>query len=402
MHRDECVVMQRLPVVFCALLLASCSSATGPSPFPAAAEATSALRSHPTTGAFTHLFSFDGTDGKEPDASLIDVDGTLYGTTYGGGAKDAGTAFKISTSGAQSVLHNFKGGMDGALPVASLLNVNGMLYGTTVNGGGPSDEGVVFAIASSGGESIVHRFTGAGDGANPYAGLTDVNGTLYGTTAGGGTASQGTVFTIAASGAESVIYSFGTSSADGATPVAGLIDIDGTLYGTTAYGGGNCGSYGCGTVFKITTSGAEKVLYSFKGGDDGSMPSAALTAVKGTLYGTTVQGGTANDGTVFKITASGKESVIYSFQGGTDGADPQALTAAGGTLYGTTSAGGSENLGTVFAMTTSGGETLLYTFKGGTDGATPRAGLIDASGTLYGSTSLGGKSKVGTVFSITP
>ncbi len=332
---------------------------------------------------------------------MIDDGGTLYGTTYGGGAADSGTAFKITASRSESVLHSFKGGMDGALPEASLLGVKGAFYGTTVNGGGPGDEGVVFKIASSGAESIVHRFTGVTDGANPYAGLIELDGALYGTTAGGGANSDGTVYAIETSGKERVLYSFGATQADGSTPAAGLLDVDGALYGTTAYGGTQCGSYGCGTVFKVSTSGKERILYSFKGGNDGSTPAAGLIDVNGTLYGTTTMGGSANAGTVFQVTTSGKESVIYSFAGGSDGAVPQQLIALDGTLYGTTSAGGAANLGTIFAMTTAGQETLLYAFKGGTDGAIPRAGLVDANGTLYGTTSAGGGRKAGTVFSIT-
>jgi uncharacterized repeat protein (TIGR03803 family) len=358
---------------------------------------------HRASVHFTHVFSFNGKDGKEPNASLIDVSGTLYGTTYAGGTADDGTAFTITTSGKQSVLHNFAGGMDGVLPAASLLDFHGDFYGTTVNGGGPSDEGIAFKVTSSGAETVVHRFAGGSDGANPYAGLTEMSGTLYGTTAGGGSTSEGTIYTIApASGKESVLYSFGSVHADGNNPVAALIDVKGTLYGTTAYGGANCGTLGCGTVFNITPSGKEKVLYSFKGGNDGSLPAEALIDVKGTLYGTTQMGGKANAGTVFKITTSGKESVVYTFQGGSDGAIPQGLVALNGTLYGTTSEGGSSDVGTIFALTTAGKETLLYTFEGRADGATPRAGLANVSGTLYGTTSVGGGRKVGTVFSIAP
>jgi len=397
--------MQRLRALFCVLLLAGCSHADGSSTLPAAPDGTSSARSRHAAAAYTPIFSFKGTNGKEPDASLIDVNGALYGTTYGGGTTDDGTAFEVTTSGTLTVLHSFTDGTDGALPYASLLDVNGALYGTTVNGGGPSDEGVVFTISGSGAESIVHRFTGSSDGANPYAPLTDVNGTLYGTTAGGGANSAGTLYTISTSGAEKVIYAFGASSTDGSTPMAGLTDVNKTtLYGTTAYGGANCATVGCGTFFRISTSGTEKVLYSFKGGtSDGSMPASALADVNGTFYGTTLAGGSANVGTVFAVTSSGKESVVYSFKGGSaDGALPQGVIAVNGTLYGTTSEGGPDNDGTVFSLTPSGSETILYSFSGGKDGGSPQAGLLDVNGTLYGTTALGGQHKVGTVFSITP
>jgi uncharacterized repeat protein (TIGR03803 family) len=334
---------------------------------------------------------------------MIDVNGTLYGTTYAGGASDEGTVFNLAASGSETVLHSFKGAKDGALPLAGVTDVSGTFYGTTVNGGGPSGEGVVFKISSSGTESVLHHFGMPTDGANPYARLIDVKGTLYGTTAGGGTNSAGTVFTVSRSGKTSVLYSFNPGAGDGATPVAALLNVGGTLYGTTAFGGPNCGTVGCGTVFKITTSGSEAVLYSFTGtGGDGANPSAPLVNIHGTLYGTTASGGTSNEGAVFKINSSGSESVIYSFQGGSDGAVPQSLAVLNGTLYGTTSYGGSKNVGTVFSVTTAGKESVLYAFKGGTDGATPRAGLVAAAGTLYGTTASGGSNRDGTIFSVTP
>lgn len=392
--------MKGLPFVLCALLLASCARGMGSSPIPYGA--TGVAPDVAGVAKFAHVFSFKGKDGKEPSASLIDDDGTLYGTTYSGGAHDEGTVFTLTTSGTEHVLHDFKGGSDGALPLAGLTKAHAVFYGTTVNGGGPSGEGIVFKITSSGTERVIHRFGVAGDGANPYARLIDVNGTLYGTTSGGGASSAGTVFTVKGSGKERVLYSFNSADGDGSTPVAGLINVKGKLYGTTQYGGAHCATEGCGAVFSITTSGNEKVLYGFKGGKDGSMPTTALVDVNGTLYGTTAEGGKTNDGTVFKVTTSGKERVLYSFRGDADGAVPQGVIGLKGTLYGTTSQGGASNLGTVFSVTTGGKERVLHTFRGGSDGATPRAALLNVGGTLYGTTAQGGGGKAGTVFRITP
>lgn len=362
-------------------------------------------RSRALTVTFSNLFSFNGSNGKEPAATLIEVNGTLYGTTYAGGMHDDGTLFAFtpngSGSGSHKLLYSFKGGNDGALPLAGVTDVKGTLYGTTTNGGGSRGEGVVFKVSSSGSERVLHHFGVPGDGANPYASLIELQGTLYGTTAGGGTNSDGTVFTISRSGKETILHSFNAGKGEGSTPVAPLLDVDGTLYGTTAYGGANCGSVGCGTVFKMTTSGSQTVLYSFKGGTAGMTPSAPLVNVNGTLYGTTAYGGAFNDGTVFETTPSGGESLLYSFQGGSDGALPQSLVVLNGTLYGTTTSGGAKNFGTVFSITTDGTESVLHTFKGG-DGASPRAGLVASGGTLYGTTASGGRNNTGTIFSITP
>jgi uncharacterized repeat protein (TIGR03803 family) len=391
--------MNRILVASCIVLLTSCSSAPGAAP--SLPDGTRARVSGlARESRFTRLFSFDGADGQEPRADLIVAVGALFGTTYGGGARHSGTAFEIETSGMQNVLHSFRGGADGALPDAPLVGVAGTFYGTTVDGGGSGGEGTVFAISPSGQERVVYRFKAGNDGASPYAGLVAVGATLYGTTAGGGKHSEGTVYEIDTSGRETVLHSFGARVGDGATPLSGLANVGGTLYGTTEFGGAYCGSVGCGCVFKIAISGAEKILYSF-GGKDGSRPATALVSVKGMLYGTTAAGGQKNRGTVFGVTTSGKETVLHSFQGGQDGAFPRGLTAANGILYGTTSAGGSNGAGTVFELTTTGRETTLHAFKGA-DGARPQAGLLHLGGALYGTTALGGANNRGTVFRITP
>jgi uncharacterized repeat protein (TIGR03803 family) len=267
-----------------------------------------------TSGKETLLYSFgkDSGDGTGPGAGLINVNGTLYGTASGGGANcnsmgGCGTVFTITPSGKETVLHSFGGSGDGIYPVAELINVKGTLYGTTTLGGA-SNEGTVFAITTSGKETVLYSFKGGTeDGARPNAGLTNAKGTLYGTTSFGGdtvkgcNAGCGTVFAITTSGTETVLHSFGGSS-DGAFPQAGLINVNSTLYGTTASAGANCSpSFACGTVFAVSMSGTETVLHSFGGSGDGAYPLAGLIDVKGTLYGTTNFGGANAAGTVFSL-----------------------------------------------------------------------------------------------------
>ncbi len=310
------------------------------------------------SGTETVLHSFAGGsgDGAYPFAGLISVEGTLYGTTFEGGANNFGTVFKITTSGAETVLHSFGPyKLDGAFPSSRLLNVNGTLYGTTQRGGmyycGETC-GTVFSITTSGAEKVLYSFKGTPDGYEPVAGLINVNGTLYGTTYAGGTNADGTVFSITTSGTETLLHSF-KDSPDGYGPVAGLINVNGTLYGTTCCGGTHGRAHGgWGTVFSITTSGKETVLYSFKNGaGDGARPRAGLINVKGTLYGTTTKKGENNGGTLFAITTSGTETVLHSFGGGSDGAYPLgSLINVNGTLYGTTYLGGANHWGTVFKL----------------------------------------------------
>ncbi|HEY3778600.1 MAG TPA: choice-of-anchor tandem repeat GloVer-containing protein [Rhizomicrobium sp.] len=182
-----------------------------------------------------------------------------------------------------------------------------------------------------------------------------------------------------------VLYTFKGGS-DGSGPVASLIrDAAGNLYGTTEYGG----TSGFGTVFRFAPDGTETVLYSFAGGEDGAYPAAALIMDgSGNFYGTTVGGGNGGCegegcGTVFKLAPDGTETVLHAFAGGSDGSGPAAglIMDISGDLYGTTAAGGgtgcySYGCGTVFKLAPDGAETVLYAFQGGSDGGNPSAGLI--------------------------
>jgi uncharacterized repeat protein (TIGR03803 family) len=346
------------------------------------------------------IYRFHKAYGENPQAGLINLKGTLYGTTYRGGRDKGGTVFGIDpATGAESVVCSF----DGGHPAAPLLTLKGILWGTT-SLGGTANDGTLFEVGPANGTEVVrHNFTGPPDGATPEAGLIEVGKKLYGTTASGGMAGDGTVFKIdPVTGAYSVVYSF-IGRPDGANPMAGLTVLDGMLYGTTSSGG----AVNAGTVFKINpVSGAESVLHSFAGNPDGAVPVAGLMGLKGTLYGTTMRGGATNfgDGTIFEINpANGAESVIYTFQGGADGLYPEAaLINLQGTLYGTTYQGGGANSGTVFQIDPSSGvENVDYAFTGGRDGGFPTSALMNLKGTLYGTTPFGGVGQ-GTVFRFQP
>jgi uncharacterized repeat protein (TIGR03803 family) len=158
----------------------------------------------------TVLYSFcaqdNCTDGAEPGAGLVaDGSGNLYGTTYYGGSSGYGAAFKLAANGTETVLHSFCSEghcADGANPLAGLVRDSaGNLYGTTEDGGEKARCcGVAFKLATSGSETVLHTFCfekGCDDGAYPLAGLfADGSGNLYSTTVQGGGNNGGAVFKL--------------------------------------------------------------------------------------------------------------------------------------------------------------------------------------------------------------
>jgi uncharacterized repeat protein (TIGR03803 family) len=203
-----------------------------------------------------------------------------------------------------------------------------------------------------------------------------------------------------------VIHSF--SGPDGSGPSAGLtMDAAGNLYGTASQGG----THNQGAVFKLTHKSSGWIftpLYSFSG-PDGSYPSSrVMIGPDGTLYGTTTYGGAAGYGAVFRLQPPAgfchsfqcpwTETVLYSFQGGSNGKEPaygDLVFDQQGNIYGTALEGGINGsncyglgCGVVYKLTRSGNSwtySLVYSFLGGDDGAAPYAGVIrDAAGNLYG------------------
>ena len=258
-------------------------------------------------------------------------------------------------------------------------------------------------------ENVLWTFANTPDGATPryVTPLLDAKGNIYGTTNYGGTNGVGAVFEVTSSGSEKILYSFNANGSDGFYPEAGLVmDTHGNFYGTTVEGGTFVID---GAVYKLapTKKGyKESILHSFGAVGDGQQPNCALALDSaGNLYGTTFYGGLYSNGTVFEVTSAGTETVLWSLGNGTDGSNPIAgvIRDANGTLYGTTEHGGTQGLGTVFELTSAGTEKVLWSFRSGTDGAYPVGGVIrDTKGNLYGTTSAGGMYGAGSVFKVTP
>jgi len=366
----------------------------------------------------TVLHSFAGSpDGANPYfvAAVIDSKGNLYGTTARGGAHDSGTVFELTPSGVEKILHSFGAAGDGNTPYSSLImDTKGNLYGTTAKGGAYGG-GTVFELTPSRTKKILHSFGAGRDGSFPYAGLVlDAKRNFYGTTVSGGAHGVGTVFKLTSSGKETILHSFSSNGTDGYNPYdRPVLDAEGNLYGTTFLGG----AHHVGTVFKLTPSGKETILHSFNNlsaTGDGFQPWSELVLdANRNLYGTTTNGGANFGGTVFELTPSGVETILYSFGAMGDGSNPMAGLAfdTKGNLYGTTYEGsGASAYGTVFQLALSGTETILHSFnlRSG-DGAYPVGGVaLDAKGSLYGATLIGGVgnscsgSACGTMFKVTP
>ena len=360
-------------------------------------------------GDLTTLYVFESPGGWAVTAGLAPGrDGNLYGMTERGGAKDAGTVFKISINGTLTSLYSFTDGSDGGYPQFALVQGrDGDFYGTTTTGGTNYGSGTVFRISTNGVLTNLYCFTGGADGKWPEAGLVlGADGNFYGTTGRGGTnGGYGTVFKISTNSELTSLYSFSSENNVSGWPNAGLVlGSDGNFYGTRGSDGTN-GGYG--TVFKISTNGALTSLHSFTGGYDGASPDAGLVqGSDGEFYGTTYGGGTNGGyGTVFKISTNGALTSLYSFTGRADGAYPEGSLAQGrdGNLYGTTSGGAPPGgPGAIFKIGADGVLTTVYSF-GGVDGAAPQAGLVQGSdGNLYGTTyGGGGIGGGGTVFRLT-
>ena len=375
----------------------------------------------------TVLYQFQASpDGQLPFAGLTrDSAGDFVGTTKSGGTVQAGTVYKIDAQGNETILYSFQGTPDGSEPTDALItDKQGNFYGTT-SYGGANYLGTVFKLTPTGEETVLHSFAGP-DGNTPYAALVmDAHGNLYGTTFWGGTSTAcstgcGTVFEIQPNGTETVIHSFQGGASDGVSPNGLTIDAKGNLYGTAQQASGQ--GCACGIVFKLSKNSSgiwtETILHTFTGAPaDGHDPQAAVIVdAKGNLYGTTEYGGRWDWGTIFKITPSGEESLIFSFNLKTTGGglNTPLVQNAAGDFFGTTLWGpvkarckGDEGCGTVFEVSPRGALLMQYAFSAGGDGNAPQSNgplLLGSDGSLYG-TSIDGSQYYpfyGEVYKFTP
>ncbi|QNF35576.1 T9SS type A sorting domain-containing protein [Adhaeribacter swui] len=355
-------------------------------------------------GKYTVLRSLNSTtDGGNSYGSLTQgKDGALYGMTYSGGTYSQGTIFKISTNGTNFKVLRHLQGTDGAYPDRNSLMAaaDGNLYGV-IRGGGTNGVGVIYKLSTAGNFTIIKHLDYRADGGRPYGHLIQgPDGMLYGSTSQGGTFGYGTVFKMTTAGKLTVLYSLDNTK-DGGSPTGALYrNTDGNLYGLASDGGKNF----FGTIFKVTPTGTFSVLNSFNGATQGNTLSGNIVRAKdNAYYGTTYIGGTTNHGTIFKV-CGGVTTVLHHFNKNTEGGWPLGglVQGADGNLYGMTSEGGNYNGGTIYRITTNGSFKVLYHFNSAVDGSNPHGGLIQGKdGSFYGTARLGGPNRGGTIFKVT-
>jgi uncharacterized repeat protein (TIGR03803 family) len=253
-----------------------------------------------SVGSESVLHTFTGSDGCGPLQGLVrDKAGNLYGTTAPQLCTDCsgyGTIFKVDNKGNFTLLHTFTGrSSDGLFPYYGHLTMDksGNLYGVTW-GGGAHGYGVLYEFSRSGKFIVLHSFNNSSsDGCYPYGSvLMDEAGNLYGTTSGCGSYYYGTIWKVSARGKETILHNFAGTPSDGCTPYAGVArDSKGNLYGVTTACGAN---FYYGAVYELSAKGKFTLLHSFDG-TDGYYPLGEVwRTTDGTLFGTTYYGGTGN------------------------------------------------------------------------------------------------------------
>lgn len=396
------------------------------------------------------IHSFAGSPhGELPTGNpIVDSAGGLYGTTFRGGTNSTcgsgcGTIFRLSnTHGrwSETTLWSFDL-THGAYPGYPLVaDSSGNLFGATDVGGALGVAYGLFHGAHGWQFRDLHNFQGNRDGAQPRSSLIfDKQGDLYGTTVSGGSGGSGgggTVYELIPPGrhwTEKILYRFPPYyTKSGGNPQAPVFRRNGSLYGTTTYGGNNACPQGCGVVFKLAPAGkgrwAESVLHAFNGSDGCYSVSGLVTDAAGNFFGSTNEGGSGGCslrstdersqtgcvngcGTIFALIRGSRGhyafAVVHYFTA-QSGAGPSGnmVFDGAGNLYGTTVIGGNAGSGVVFKLAPAAHNhwkyTVLHAFNNAPDGSEPSGLVMGTNGKLYGTTGGGGALSLGTVFEVTP
>jgi uncharacterized repeat protein (TIGR03803 family) len=347
---------------------------------------------------FTDLHDFncntDGCVGSWPGIPAQARDGNIYGSLPAGSPSNNGTVYKTTPSGSLGAIYEFSGS-DGYGPYSGLtLGTDGNLYGVTYNDGA-NGYGTIFQITTAGALNTLHNFTAAEEGGAygaPVAGKTGT--TFYGVT----------YYSKAYSITPSKTFKLLPNPTPGSSQAPLILGSDGNLYGTTITGG-----LGYGTVFRMSATGAIKIIYSFDYTHGYYPYGPVVQGTDGFLYGTASGGGSGahGGGVVFKVSTGGAITVLHEFDttSTTDGYQPIAglVAATDGNFYGATSqgvSGGSVPYGALFKITKTGTYTMLHAFDS-THGQAPETTPIQhTNGIIYGETYIGGSGSNGVFYSL--
>lgn len=359
---------------------------------------------------FENLYNFtDKSDGADPVGGVVeDATGTIYGETFRGGAmpcsskyipyQECGTIYSFSKAGGLKVLATFTGPNGAHGNIAPVL-VGAKLYGATQYGGA-NDDGVVFSVNTDGTDfTLLHQFNGT-DGAAPYALVSGAAGIVYGIANGGAINNGGVLFSITPNGVYTALHAFTLPSS--AAPNTLVISPDGTLVGSTLYGGSsspNCPS-GCGTTFSYFPGRATFVTLDTlpSSGLQGGEPYVGSVGPGPTIYG-------ADSGVLFSLTKNAgfaPLSILNYYTVGI-GTTSGPVYTSDGTLYGVLGGSVTAFDGLIYSEQ-NGVITDLYEFNGGFDGASALAKpYLTRSGSLIGTTTqLGDCQFCGTIWEYTP
>ncbi len=343
-------------------------------------------------GTFTRLRSLvTGSNGSFPKSGLTPSgDGNYYGVCEFGGSNGFGTFYRITPAGVFTKLRDFAYTADGSNPTASILMTpEGDAY-TVARNGGTNDRGTLVRYNATNGFQKLHDFALPENGAHP-TGMLAAETSFLGLSRAGGDFNAGTFFSLALNGERIKLFDF-ESDFEGRHPNSELmLHGDGLYYGTARFGG--TGS--AGTIFSISPEGDFTLLHSFGSSANGQFPHGGLSlGTDGFFYGTTISGGTFGNGTVFKVSSEGEFTKLFDLFSFFHGSSPQGslVLTASGTFLGVASGGGDFGSGTLFEFNPANNDlTVLHSFNGGSDGNTPQHGLLaQPGGIYYGTCSFGG------------
>ena len=325
------------------------------------------VRIDPSTGSSMVMHSFDSANGSNPGAGLtLATSGNFYGTTVSGGSATVGVLYSLTAGGVYTVLHQFLGGTDGSYPYGPPIQANdNNFYGAT-SGGPNGDPATIYKLTPSGAYSVIYTFDQATSGNDVYGLTQGTDNLLYATANGGGSANCGAIARVSTVGVLHGLRAFDCVHSGGA-PVATLTQAsDGNYYGTNLSGGTDGG----GTLFQITPMLGLTIFHRFGAIGDGNEPQGPLVqGTDGNLYGTTVKSYNGGPSALYSSSLSGTYSLLYTFPGAPY-VSGGLMQHTGGLFYGDAMIGGTHNFGFIYSLNMGLGPFIAFVHAQGQVGGT--------------------------------